>query len=184
LKAHIVFIDESGILMAPLVRRTWAPVGETPFLYQKGRSYQKVSMIAALTVPPVRKRIGLYFSIHTDRNFIARTVVGFLKRLHRHIQRPLLVVWDRSRIHRSVLVQSYVQKNRRVHIELLPAYAPELNPVEQFWGYLKRNCLANFAPTDIDELSYSARRQSDRIRKRSGVLRSFLYATPLYSCRK
>lgn len=170
--------------MAPLVRRTWAPVGQTPFLYQRGRSYQKVSMIAVLSVPLVRRRVGLYFSMHTNRNIIARTIVQFLKHLRRHLQRPLVIVWDRSRIHQSVLVQNYVLKEWHVHIELFPAYAPELNPAESFWGYLKQNSLANFAPSDIDELSYAARYRSGRIRKRHHVLRSFLYSTPLYSPQK
>lgn len=170
--------------MAPLVRRTWAPVGQTPFLYQRGRSYQKVSMIAALSVPPIRKRIGLYFSIHTDANITARGIVRFLKRLRRHLQKPLVIVWDRSRIHRAILVKDYARTDRRIHLESFPAYAPELNPVEPFWGYLKRNSLANFAPTDIDELSYATRYRSGLIQKQPGILRSFLNSTPLYSCHK
>jgi hypothetical protein len=51
LKAALVFIDESGFLMAPYVRRSWAPKGATPVLYQCGRSHQKVSDQAALPGP-------------------------------------------------------------------------------------------------------------------------------------
>ena len=54
--------------MSPLVRRTWAPRGQTPILLQRGRTYQKVSMIAAVTVAPQRIRTGLYFGLHVDRN--------------------------------------------------------------------------------------------------------------------
>ena len=170
--------------MAPLVRRTWALVGKTPILYQRGRSYQKVSMIAALSVPPTRARIGLYFSIYNGKNINSISAASFLKRLMRHLQKPLIVVWDRGSIHRGGPVKNYVNAHRTLHLEFFPAYAPELNPVEPFWGYLKHNSLANFAPVDIDSLSYAARYQSNRIRERGSILRSFLYSTPLYSCPK
>lgn len=166
--------------MAPLVRRTWALDGQTPILHQRGRSYQKVSMIAALSVPPARARIGLYFSMYKCRNIDSIYDARFLKRLMCHLQKPLIIVWDRGSIHRGGPVKNYVTAHRNLHMEYFPAYAPELNPVEPFWGYLKQNSLANFAPSDIGELSYTARYQSGRIRGQGSILRSFLYSTPLY----
>jgi hypothetical protein len=44
LNATLVFLDESGLMMAPLVRRTWAPRGQTPILLQRTRSRDKVSV--------------------------------------------------------------------------------------------------------------------------------------------
>ena len=166
--------------MAPLVRRTWAPIGQTPFLYQKTRSHKKVSMIAALTIPPIRQRIGLYFSLHADANITSSLVIRFLKNLSRHLQKPLIVIWDGSKIHRSKALSRFLQKRSRLCITFLPAYAPELNPVEPFWGYLKKNPLANFAPINTKELSRMARYHSGRIRAQPGLLRSFLHATPLF----
>src|SRR5436305_10647584 len=59
--AHLVLIDESGLLMAPLVRRTWAPRGQTPRLVQQGAgTRQKVSVSTALWLSPRRDRLGLY----------------------------------------------------------------------------------------------------------------------------
>jgi hypothetical protein len=55
LNAHLVFLDETGFLMTPLVCRTWAPRSQTPVFYQRGGSYQKLSCIGALAVPPSRK---------------------------------------------------------------------------------------------------------------------------------
>jgi hypothetical protein len=54
LKAWIAFLDETGLLMAPLVRRSWSPQGETPVLHQRGRCHKKVSVVAALCVSPSR----------------------------------------------------------------------------------------------------------------------------------
>ena len=67
MNAVIAFIDESGLLMHPLVRRSWAPRGQTPILHQKTRSYSKVSAIAAVTVAPQNARVGLTFACSRTR---------------------------------------------------------------------------------------------------------------------
>jgi transposase len=181
MKADIVFIDESGFMMAPVVRRTWALRGRTPIFRRTGRSHRKVSVIAALTVPPRRKRVGLYFSMYSDANITALRVRTFLRHLSRQVQKPLLVVWDRSNTHRAKLMNRYFARAKRMHRDYFPPYAPELNPVEMFWSYLKCNPLANFAAPDLDTLSRSTRYHAGRLRSRKELLRSFLYATPLFS---
>ena len=167
-------------MMAPLVRRTWAPRGQTPVLYQKTRSYKKVSVIAALTVPPKYMRVGLYFSLYSNTNVTAKRAVRFLSHLCRQIQGPIMVVWDRGMAHRAKVVNRLLQRRKNLHCDFFPPYAPELNPVEQLWGHLKTNPLANWAPHDLESLAYKARYQTGRLRKRKGLLRSFLYTTPLF----
>lgn len=180
MNADIVFIDESGFLMAPLVRRTWAPRGRTPILLHRGRWHKKVSAIAALTVPARRKRVGLYFSLLSNANFTAKRVVRFLRNLRTQLQKPLLVVWDRSQTHRAKIVTRFFERNSKLHRDFLPPYAPDLNPVEMLWGHLKGNPLANFAPTNTKALTYMTRYHANRLRHRKDLLRSFLYATPLF----
>ena len=171
-------------MMAPLLRRTWAPRGCTPILYQKTRSHRKVSVIAALTLPPRYRRVGLYFSLHKDANITARLVVRFLRALRRQVQKPMLIIWDRLNTHRAVVVQRWLRRQSKVHVDFFPPYAPELNPVEHFWGYLKGNPLANWAPKDIRELAVRARYHAGRVKDRGALLLSFLEATPLFSCLK
>ncbi len=166
--------------MAPLLRRTWAPRGKTPIFYQKARSYKKVSMIAALTLAPIRARIGLYFSLYSNANIASPQIVRFLQVLTSHLQKPLLILWDRLRAHRGQNIRRLLRRRRHLHIDFFPPYAPELNPVEYFWGYLKGNPLANLAPTDIQLLSRTARYHARRIRRHPALLRSFLHATPLF----
>jgi transposase len=168
-------------MMAPWVRRTWAPKGHTPVLYQKTQSHRKVSIIAAITVPPQRQRIGLYFSLHTNANIKAHRVVRFLKQLGRDIQKPMLIIWDRFMAHRAKTVKTLIQRRSKLHMAFLPPYAPELNPTEIFWGYLKNNSLANFPAPNLQVLSTTARYHAVRIKRRQNLLRSFLYATPLFS---
>lgn len=49
-KARLICLDETGFLMVPLIRRTWALRGFTPTLHIRSRSHEKVSGIGALVV--------------------------------------------------------------------------------------------------------------------------------------
>ncbi len=145
-----MFIDESGLMMAPLVRRSWAPRGRTPVLIQRTASHRKVSVIAALGVDPGRQGVRLVFRLHPNANFRSREIIAFLGQLDRHFRAPLVIVWDRLAAHRSAAVRRWLRRHRRLRVELLPPYAPELNPVEFVWAYVKSNGLANFAPRELN----------------------------------
>ena len=78
-------MDESGLLMAPLVRRTWAPRGQTPELDQCGGHRQKVSVAAALWLSPRRDRLGLYFQTLPNGYFDNWYVTAFLEAMLREL---------------------------------------------------------------------------------------------------
>jgi putative transposase len=179
LNASLVFIDESGLLLAPVVRRSWSPCGQTPILYQRGRARDKVSIIAALTLSPRRRRTGLYFSLRANENVTTAWLVPFLRALTRHLRGPFVLIWDRLPGHRAQVVTGYLHRRHR-DVALLPPYAPELNPVEILWAYLKNHPLANFAATDAAHLTRVATRHVQRLRRRPDLLRSFFDATPLF----
>lgn len=138
-------------------------------------------MIAALTVSPRRQKVGLSFSLLPNENVVTATMMTFLRRLRRQLGTPLMVIWDRLNVHRAAKTRLQ-GRNRSIHFVFLPAYAPELNPVEPFWAYLKMNPLANHAATDIRELGRRAARHSRRIADNQVLLRSFIAATPLPLC--
>jgi len=175
----LVFLDESGLLLAPLVRRTWSPRGKTPLFYQRGVHRQKVSIIGALTVSPKRRRVGLYFSLIAELNVDAYWLVAFLTAMARHLRGPVILIWDRLNVHRGSVVRRFLERHPRFHVELLPAYAPELNPVETVWSYLKLNPLANFAPSDVRHLAGVATKHTRRLQRHSNLVRSFLNSGPL-----
>ena len=151
--AHLVFLDESGFQLAPTVRRTLAPCGQTPLLLCDGRR-DKVSAISALTLSPQRARLGLYFRLLTPKeNVQAPDVVDFLRRLKQHIPGELTMVWDRSRTHgRSKLVRAYLARHPEIVAEDFPGYAPDLNPDELVWSWTKYGHLSNWVPGDKEEL--------------------------------
>lgn len=121
-------------------------------------------MIAALTVSPKRRRVGLYFSLLPNKNVNGEEVTRFLRHLARHLKGNLLIVWDRLGCHRARVVKAFLRKHQRIHTEHFPPYAPELNPAEQLWGYLKMNPLANLAPQNTDELATITHDQARKVR--------------------
>ncbi len=165
LKAFLVFLDETGFLMMPLVRRTWAPCGQTPFLYQRTQTHKKVSVIAVLCVCPQRDRIRLYFRLHPDANINATYILDFLKDLSRQLKSPGIVLWDRFLAHKAKKIQSYIKDSKVLYSEFLPPYAPELNPVENVWGYMKRNPMANDASYDLLTLTKKTRHHGYSLQK-------------------
>lgn len=165
--------------MAPLVRRTWAPKGSHPVLYQRIGNWEKISIIAALSVNPSKNRLSLYFKLHSGRNINSKLIVSFLKQLLKQLRGNLVLVWDGLAAHRSKRVRFFLQQTHRLRLISLPPYAPELNPVEYIWGYLKRNPLANLPFPDLLSLAKTARRHTKTIQKKQKLLRSFLLHSPL-----
>lgn len=100
-------------------------------------------------------------------------VVRFLRHLLRHLRGKLLVLWDQSPIHRGRAVKEYLAGGaaRRIHLEMLPAYAPELNPDEGIWSYLKHVELKNLSCTDVLHLRSELRKATERLRHRSKIIR-------------
>ena len=166
--------------MMPLVRRSWAPRGHTPYLFHRTQSHKKVSAIAALCVSPERDRVQLYFRLHPDANINATYVLDFLKNLSQQLKCPMVLIWDRFMAHKANKVQSYIRGSKTLHSEFLPPYAPELNPVENVWGYMKRNPMANDAPYDLLSLTKKARRHGFSLQKKQNLIRSFVKHTPLF----
>jgi len=180
LKAFLVFLDESGVLMAPILRRTWAQRGHTPVLAQRTRSHQKVSIIAVvIVINSSRTRLHLCFRLHPDRNLATPHLVAFLRCFLRHIPGQLVLLWDRFNPHRSAVTTAFLARHPRIHPEFVPPYAPELNPPEYFWSCLKTNSLANFAPSDLQTLTRRTRSLSRSIQHAQALLRSFVLHAPL-----
>lgn len=165
----MLFLDETGLMLQPLVRRTWAPRGERPVIYCWHRR-DRLSVIAGLTVSARRRRVGLYFAIHR-RNVRAAEVEAFVRQVQRQVRRPLVVVMDRLEAHRAAAKR--LGGDPRFEVEWLPAYAPELNPAEGVWSQTKYCDLANFAPEDAVDLSVEAAVSLEITSGDQHLLRSF-----------
>jgi DDE superfamily endonuclease len=137
------------------VRRTWAPRGATPVLRSWGRQRPRLSALAALTCSPTRCRLGLRWWLGAA-SVRGADVVAFVRRLRRALGRRLLLVWDRLAVHRYAawLLDAETSDPRAAYrVAWLPAYAPELDPVESVWAQAKRGVLANYVAPDLDALA-------------------------------
>ncbi len=161
--------------MNPVVRRTWAPTGQTPIFYRRGRSHTKVTVLGAICARPgSRTQPRLYFRILQGENADAAACVAFLQQLAANVRGNLFVIWDRLAAHRSKSVRQFLAKHPRIRIYYFPSYAPELNPIEYAWGYLKTNPLANHAPKTKEDLFHGAKAGLCRTRRKRNLLRSFI----------
>jgi transposase len=168
----LVFIDESGFCESGVVRHTWAPRGKTPVLRTKGRNWKRMSAIGALAYRADGLRSRLFLRLKRGP-VMAEDFVHFLQHLSRHLNDRVVVIWDRLNGHRSVLVREWTAAKQRFALNFLPAYAPELNPVETLWSWLKGTCLANCSHDDLEPLAQEVRRGARRARRRRTLLSGF-----------
>jgi transposase len=88
-----------------------------------------LSVISAVTLSPQRNRISTPFQIHTD-NIRTADAFEFIKSLRKQFREPLTIVLDRWSVHPAAGKNILGSKLKKIEFEWLPAYAPELNPVE------------------------------------------------------
>lgn len=179
LKAALSFLDESGFTQRPPIRATWAPKGRTP-LVREPFTWQHLSGIGAVLTTPTGRRPRWFLAFHPGA-IRGPHVVRFLTAWRRHVRGRVILLWDRLPAHRSQLVaQALVRHRRWLRVEWLPAYAPELNPLEYLWGHLDATALANTPADDLRRLRRQVRIGLQRVRRQPHVGRGFLKHTGLF----
>jgi putative transposase len=178
--AYLALLDESGLLMAPLVRRSLAPKGQPPVLRQKSGHREKVSVAAALWLTPPRDRLGLFTQTLVKGYFNNVQVATFLGDLLDALGGPVVVIWDRGTMHKGDPIREAVTKSEgRLMVEPLVAYGSELMPVEQLWTWLKYDELPNFAPRDAHHLDAVVREELLAVQDDQERLKNFFHASRL-----
>jgi putative transposase len=160
-------------MMMPVLRRTWALRGCTPTVAVRARSHEKVSGIGALIVSPQRRQFTLALTLYARINIRGPQVLRFLRHLARHVRGPVILVWDRGNTHKHRLVRAWLTEHPGWEAVWFPPYAPDLNPVELLWGYLKYGRLANCAPDTVTDIHRHVSRERRRLRRQPQLLRSF-----------
>lgn len=159
-------------MLQPVCRRTWAPRGQTPIQHAWDR-HDRLSVIAAITLSAQRERQGLFFQIRAH-NIRGPDMVAFLRALHRQLRRPIILVWDRYSVHRSAWRQLHEAGCKWLHVEWLPGYAPDLNPVEAIWSHTKYSDLANYVANDVHHLLDAVGGSLNDLHYDQRLLRSFV----------
>ena len=153
----LAFLDEVGFSLKGVVRQTWALRGHTPTVQMKA-SWDRVSMLGLITT-------GGQVLQHTHRGSISGSRVGcVLKHILRQVEGDVVIVLDNASIHKTKAVTAFVNSQLRLSLQYLPPYAPEHNPIERVWAYIKRNVLGNFCARTLPDLKIRLRAGWQRVR--------------------
>jgi hypothetical protein len=177
--AWLVFFDESGISLIPPVRRTWSQRGRTPILRHR-MAWKRASMAAALGYRPDGTKARLCFHLQADR-YDTDTLIGVLDQLKGfYAGQRVVLLWDGLSAHWSHKMRAHLAlQHDWLTVERLPAYAPELNPVEGLWANLKGAELANFAGDTVAEVADQAQHGIQRVCDSDSLVVGFLAHTGL-----
>ena len=130
-------------------------------------------------MPPHRDRLEWFSQTLVNTYYDTQCVAVFLELLLEEVGGPLVLVWDGGPIHRGEPIQELLAARPQLTLEPLPAYAPELNPVEAAWSWLKYGRLCNFVPRDIDHLHAEVLQELRYLTGNQALLRSFFKASDL-----
>jgi len=179
-RAYLAFIDESGFMLAPSLRRTYAPSGHAPVV-KVTDPHGRISVIGAITLSPECQQVDLTFQLSADNaNFNGQSIAAFLRLLYERVRNPITVIWDSVRIHLAQPVADYLFENGQIVSEQFPANAPELNPADGLWSHIKYGRLPNYTPFDLSELRNTVTTELERLQREPHLLRAFIRRTKLY----
>jgi putative transposase len=114
----------------------------------------------------------------TRKGFTETDYARFLDGAHQQLGGPVVLVWDGLNTHVSRAMRELITARSWLTVFQLPAYAPELNPVEPVWSNLKRS-LANLVKQDIGQLTALVKTRLRQMQYRPGLLDGFLAKTGL-----
>jgi transposase len=163
-----VFVDESGFYLLPGIVKTYGPKGLRPIL-KEWQTRDHLSVMGAVTPQ------GKAYSLVHQESLSGVDTVAFLTHLLRMAGQRLLVIWDGSPIHRCTEVRQFLAEGaaRWIHVEALPPYAPDLNPVEWMWTHLKDVEMRNLACLDLEQLHMEFHLALGRTRQSPSLVTSF-----------
>lgn len=171
-QAMLYFMDESGVSLHAVMGKTWAPRGKTPVVKTTGN---RGSICITSAISPAGKMI---FRIEKE-TVNNEKHIEFLKQIIKHHpNRKIIVVQDRAKPHIAKNVESFVEENiNRIAIYRIPSYAPELNPDEHVWEYLKAHQLKSHQALNKTELRKLVKRKMQGIQRKKGLVNSFFIGT-------
>ena len=170
--AWIVFEDEAGQNLRPPKARTWAPRGCTPVVRVSGKGSGRVSVGGLVCLKPgSRGRLFYRVRVHRGRKGERRSMseadyAGLITAAHQHLHAPLILIWDNLNTHISATMRTFISAHPDWLTEVrLPAYAPDLNPVEGAWANMK-NGLGKLMARNVDQLTAIIKNRLKRIQYR------------------
>lgn len=146
-KAILYFEDESGVSLAPVIGKTWAPIGKTPIVRVSGK---RGGVLAMSAISPSGR---MCFRLE-KRKINSAVLIEFLNQIGAcHRRRNIGVIMDQAPCHIAKKVKNYADFTKRMKIFHLPPYSPDLNPDEKVWRHMKHVSLKNHRAQNKRHLS-------------------------------
>ena len=143
----MLFEDEFSLSNTATLSCTWAPTGEQPVIPCKQAKRERVTGLGSIN--PLTGQLTVNFA---DRGNY-RSFKKHLKKLlytYRDKEKIILYV-DNVRFHHAKLLRQFLKAHPRLEIRYLPAYSPDLNPVERVWWYMRKTITHNRYLSSLNE---------------------------------
>ncbi len=170
LGAKIFFLDEAGFQSDPPLARTYGLKGETPVVKTSGQR-QSINVISAVNAR------GEFWAATYDGKLNAESFVLFVQNFMKGRQGKIFLVIDGHPSHTAKAVTHYVESlEGRLELHRLPSYAPDLNPDEYVWSYMKKNGVSKKPLKQNEALRKRVEEDLVKIKSDRRLVRSFFCA--------
>jgi transposase len=132
---NLVYIDESGVDNNIVPLYGWSEKGNRSYAIQAGFKTERLSIVAGYEYSTKSIIAPFEYSGYTDTSLFN---YWFISELLPNLREGQVVVLDNASFHKSALLKIEAAKYG-IKVLYLPAYSPDLNPIEKFWANLKRN---------------------------------------------
>jgi transposase len=176
--------DEAGQGLRPPNGRTWGRRGATSLVRVCAAGSGRVSLAGLVATKPGHDprlvyRTRTYHGRKGEpKGFAEADYATLLDGAHQHLRGPIVLVWDNLNTHISATMRRLIAARSWLVVYQLPAYAPELNPVEGVWSHLTRS-LANLAKRTIDQVTMLVKTRLKRMQYRRGLITGLVAKTKL-----
>lgn len=168
--SEIFFLDEAGIQSDSPLQRTWGQKGKKAIVKTSGRR-QSINAISA-----VSDQGGFWFELYNGK-LNAESFIGFLKRFMRYRKRPITLIVDGHPSHHAKVVSKYIGSMKgRLEMYFIPPYAPDLNPDEFVWNYVRMKGTGRVPLRKNESLKERLEKDLTMIGKNKRLCKSFFYA--------
>src|SRR2546425_4179835 len=170
LGAKIFFLDEAGFQSDPPLGRTYGLKGKTPVVTTSGQR-QSINVISAVNAR------GEFWAATYSGKLDAEAFVAFVENFMSGRKGKVFLVVDGHPAHKANLVKGLVKSmDGRLELHFLPPYAPDLNPDEFVWSYMKGTGVSKKPLKQNESMRQRVEEDLANIQQNRSLVRSFFCA--------
>jgi len=170
LGAMIFFLDEAGFQSDPPLARTYGLKGHTPVVTSSGQR-QSINVISAVNAS------GAFWAATYTGKLNTESFLAFLQNFVASQERKIMLVVDGHPAHKANAIKNYIATlGGKLELHFLPPYAPDLNPDEFVWNYMKNQGVSKKPLKKNESLLKRVEEDLRAIHQNKAVVASFFLA--------